>query len=282
MARLIKGLAFDGQVRVLAIDSKDIVTEALRIHKLSPTATGALGRFLTAGALMGSMLKNNTDRLTLLMKGDGPLGNMVVCSDKNAVVKGYAQNPYVDIPLNEKGKLDVGGAVGRNGMMTVIKDIGLKETYSGSVEIVSGEIGDEFAKYFLESEQTASAVAVGVLVNNKGEVPFAGGYIIQLMPNVEDAIVDMIEGRVNNIKSVTSLLKEGFSLEEIIKAVTGDEEFQVLEELTPEFKCDCSRERMEKAIKALSEEEKEEIIKKEGKIEIKCSFCGRVETWEKA
>lgn len=279
MARLIKGLAFDGQVRVLAIDSTDIVAKALEIHGLSPTATGALGRFLTAGSLMGAMLKNDADKLTLLMKGDGPLGNMVVCADKTGTVKGYAQNPDVDIPLNKLGKLDVGGAVGQ-GMMTIIKDIGLKEPYSGSVEIVSGEIGDEFAKYFMESEQTPSAVAVGVLVNNHGEVPFAGGYIIQLMPNVDSAIVDMIEGRVNNIKPVTSLLKEGFSLEEIIKSVTGDEEFEPLEELHPEFKCDCSRERMERAIKTLTPQERMDIIVKEGKIEIKCSFCGRVEIWK--
>jgi len=165
-------------------------------------------------------------------------------------------------------------------MMTVIKDIGLKEPYSGSVEIVSGEIGDEFAKYFMESEQTPSAVAVGVLVNNQGEVPFAGGYIVQLMPNVEDAIVDMIEERVSHMKPVTTLLKEGFTLEEIVKAVTGDEEIKILEEINSEYKCDCSRERMERAIKALPAQEKMDIIVKEGKIEIKCSFCGRVEVWK--
>ncbi|MBE5812644.1 MAG: Hsp33 family molecular chaperone HslO [Clostridiales bacterium] len=280
MGRLIKGLAFDGQVRVLAVDSTDIVSKALEIHGLSPTATGALGRFLTAGALMGAMLKNDTDKLTLMMNGGGPLGKMVVCSDKTATVKGYVQNPLVDIPLNNKGKLDVGGAIGTNGMMTVIKDIGLKEPYSGSVEIVSGEIGDEFAKYFMESEQTPSAVAVGVLVNNQGEVPFAGGYIVQLMPNVEDAIVDMIEERVSHMKPVTTLLKEGFTLEEIVKAVTGDEEIKILEEINSEYKCDCSRERMERAIKALPAQEKMDIIVKEGKIEIKCSFCGRVEVWK--
>jgi molecular chaperone Hsp33 len=170
--------------------------------------------------------------------------------------------------------------VNSQGMMTIIKDIGLKEPYSGSVEIVSGEIGDEFAKYFMESEQTPSAVAVGVLVNNKGEVPFAGGYIIQLMPNVDDAIVDMIEGRINNIKPVTTLLKEGFSLEEIISAATGDEEFKVLEEINSKYECDCSRERMEQAIKALTPQERLNIIVQEGKIEIKCSFCGRVEIWK--
>jgi len=280
MDRLIKAFAYDGQVRLIIATTKDIVSEALKIHELSPTATAALGRFLTAGALMGAMLKNDADKLTLIMKGDGPLGNMVVCSDKNAKVKGYAQNPFAEMPLNSLGKLDVGGIVGHNGMMTVIKDIGLKEPYSGGVEIVSGEIGEEFAKYFTESEQIPSAVALGVLLNNKGEVPFAGGYILQLMPGVDGAIIDMIEGRIQNMKPFTSLLKEGFSLEEILKAVTGDEEITVLEEIQPEFKCDCSREKMEVAINALSEEEKKDIIENEGKIEIKCSFCKKAEYWD--
>ena len=280
MARLIKALAFDGQVRLLAIDSRDIVETALKLHNLSPTATGALGRFLTGGALMGAMLKNETDRLTVIIKGDGPLGNMVVCADKNATVKGYAQNPSADLPLNSLGKLDVGGLVGRTGMMNVIKDIGLKEPYSGGIEIVSGEIGDEFARYFVESEQTPSVVALGVLVNNNREVPFAGGYILQLMPNVDDVIIDMIEGRINNMKPVTALLKEGFSLEEILKAATGDEELKVLEEIVPKFECDCSRERMEKAIASMSEEEKRKIIEEDGQIEVKCSFCGKKEIWK--
>lgn len=279
MDRLIKALAYEGQVRLIAAITSDIVAEALKIHELSPTATGALGRFLTAGALMGSMLKNETDKLTVIMKGDGPLGNMVVCADKDAKVKGYAQNPWAEMPLNTLGKLDVGGAVGHNGMMTVIKDIGLKEPYSGSVQIISGEIGEEFAKYFTESEQVPSAVALGVLVNNKGEVPFAGGYILQLMPGVDGAIIDMIEGRIQNLKPFTSLLKEGFSLEEILKSVTGDEDLVVLDEIKPEFKCDCSREKMEVAINALTEEEKKDIIEKEGAIEIKCSFCGKTEKW---
>ncbi len=279
MDRLIKALAYDGGVRLVCASTNELVTTALKIHGLSPTATGALGRFLTAGALMGSMLKNDDDRLTLIMKGDGPLGNMVVCSDKNAVTKGYAQNPIAEMPLNTLGKLDIGGVVGHNGMMTVIKDIGLSKPYSGSVEIVSGEIGEECAKYFTESEQIPSAVALGVLLNNKGEVPFAGGYILQLMPDVNGAVIDMIEGRIQNMKPFTSLLKEGFTLEEILKAVTGDENLVVLEEIKPEFKCDCSRKRMEAAVKALTPEEKKEIIEKEGCIEIKCSFCGKVERW---
>jgi len=280
MDRLIKAFAYDGQVRLIATTSSDLVTHALKVHGLSPTATGALGRFLTAGALMGAMLKNETDRLTVIMKGDGPLGNMVVCADKNATVKGYAQNPVAEMPLNTLGKLDVGGVVGHNGMMTVIKDIGLKEPYSGSVQIISGEIGEEFAKYFTESEQIPSAVALGVLLNNKGEVPFAGGYILQLMPGVDGAIIDMIEGRIQNLKPFTTLLKEGFTLEEILKSVTGDENITILEEIKPEFRCDCSREKMETAIQTLSEDDKKEIIEKEGAIEIKCSFCGKVEKWQ--
>jgi molecular chaperone Hsp33 len=280
MDRLIKALAFDGQVRLIAIDSKNIVNTALNLHGLSPTATGALGRFLTAGALMGSMLKNDIDKLTLIIKGNGPIGNMVVCSDKNAVVKGYVQNPSADLPLNSLGKLDIGGVVGKNGTLKVIKDIGLKEPYSGSVEIESGEIADEFTRYFAESEQTPSAVALGVCVGNKAEILFAGGYILQLMPGVEDIIIDMIEARIKNIKPITTLLKEKFSLEDILKSISGDDNLVVLEEIEPKFQCDCTRERMEKAINSISEKERREIIEKDGFIEIKCSFCGKKEYWK--
>lgn len=280
MDKLIKALAYDGQVRLIAIDSKDIVNTALNVHSLSPTAAGALGRLLTAGALMGSMLKNDTDKLTLIIKGDGPIGNIVVCSSKNAIVKGYAQNPSIDLPLNSLGKLDIGGAVGRNGMLKVIKDIGLKEPYLGSVEIASGEIADEFTQYFSQSEQTPSAVALGVSVGNKAEILFAGGYILQLMPGVDDIIVDMIEERIKNIKPVTTLLKETFSLEDILKSISGDDNLVVLEEIEPKFQCDCTRERMERAINSISEKERKEIIAKDGFIEIKCSFCGKKEHWK--
>jgi len=279
MDKLIKGFAFDGQVRLIGITSTELVSEALTIHGLSPVATAALGRFLTAGAMMGSMMKNEQDRLTLMMKGDGPLGNMVVCANSKAIVKGYAENPVVDLPLNSLGKLDVGGAVGRNGVMTVIKDIGLKEPVSGSVEIVSGEVGDEIATYFVTSEQIPTAVAVGVLVQNDGTVGAAGGYLIQIMPGTDSAIIDMIEGRIKHMNSLSTLLKDGFSIEEILKAVSGDDNVVVLEEMRPKFLCDCSRERMERALMSISQEEREKMKAEDGFIEIKCSFCGKTERW---
>ena len=279
MDKLIKGFAFDGQVRLIGITSTDLVSKALEIHGLSPVATAALGRFLTAGAMMGSMMKNEQDRLTLMMKGDGPLGNMVVCANSKAIVKGYAENPVVDLPLNSVGKLDVGGAVGRNGLMTVIKDIGLKEPVSGSVEIVSGEVGDEIATYFVTSEQIPTAVAVGVLVQNDGTVGAAGGYLIQIMPGTDSAIIDMIEDRIKHMTSLSTLLKDGFSIEEILKAVSGDDNVVILDEMKPEFLCDCSRERMERALMSISEDEREKMKAEDGFIEIKCSFCKKVEHW---
>lgn len=279
MDKLIKGFAFDGQVRLIGITSTDLVSKALEIHGLSPVATAALGRFLTAGAMMGSMMKNEQDRLTLMIKGDGPIGNMVVCANSMAIVKGYVENPVVDLPLNSVGKLDVGGAVGRNGLMTVIKDIGLKEPVSGSVEIVSGEVGDEIATYFVTSEQIPTAVAVGVLVQNDGTVGAAGGYLIQIMPGTDSAIIDMIEDRIKHMTSLSTLLKDGFSIEEILKAVSGDDNVVILDEMKPEFLCDCSRERMERALMSIPEDEREKMKAEDGFIEIKCSFCKKVERW---
>jgi len=279
MDKLIMWFAFDGQVRLIGITSTELVSKALEIHGLSPVATAALGRFLTAGAMMGSMMKNEQDRLTLMMKGDGPLGNMVVCANSKAIVKGYAENPVVDLPLNSVGKLDVGGAVGRTGLMTVIKDIGLKEPVSGSVEIVSGEVGDEIATYFVTSEQIPTAVAVGVLVQNDGTVGAAGGYLIQIMPGTDSAIIDMIEDRIKHMTSLSTLLKDGFSIEEILKAVSGDDNVVILDEMKPEFLCDCSRERMERALMSIPEEEREKMKAEDGFIEIKCSFCRKVERW---
>lgn len=279
MDKLVKGFAFDGQVRLIGVSSKEIVSKALEIHGLSPVATAALGRFLTAGTMMGSMMKNEEDRLTLMMKGDGPLGNMVVCANDKGIVKGYAENPVVDLPLNSLGKLDVGGAVGKNGFLTVIKDIGLKEPVSGSVEIVTGEVGDEIAQYFVTSEQIPTAVAVGVLVQNDGTVGASGGYMIQIMPGTDAAIIDMIEDRIRHMNSLSTLLKDGFSIEEILKAVSGDDNVVILEEMKPAFVCDCSRERMERALMSIPEEEREEMKKENGFIEIKCSFCKRAERW---
>lgn len=280
MDRLIKGFACDGQVRLIGVSSADLVQRALDIHGLSPVAVSALGRLLTGGAMMGAMLKNDSDRMTLMLKGDGPLGNIVVCSNSKAAVKGYVQNPIVDIPLNEKGNLDVGGAVGKNGLLTVIRDIGLKQPESGSVNITTGEIGHELAEYFLVSEQVPTAIEVGLSVTKEAKVSAAGGYLIQLMPGTDSAIIDMIEGRIKNMLPTNELLKKGFSLEEILMAVSGDDNITLLDEMNPKFLCDCSRERMEQALNSISFEERKKMIEQDGFIEMKCSFCGRTERWK--
>ena len=280
MDRLIKGFAFDGQVRLIGIEATELVQHALNIHGLSPVAVAALGRLLTGGAIMGAMLKNNTDRLTLMVKGDGPLGNIIVCANSKAIVKGYVQNPIVDIPFNSKGNLDVGGAVGKNGLLTVIRDIGLKQPESGSVQITTGEIGNELAEYFLNSEQIPTAIEVGMSVTKEAKISSAGGYLIQLMPGTDPAIIDMIEGRINNMLPTEELLKKGFSLKEILMAVSGDDNITILEEIHPKFLCDCSRDRMERALDTIPDEEKKKMIEQDGFIEMKCSFCGRAERWQ--
>jgi molecular chaperone Hsp33 len=274
MARLIKGLAFDGQVRVLAIDSTDIVAKALELHGLSPTATGALGRFLTAGSLMGAMLKNDTDKLTLLMKGDGPLGNMVVCSDKTGVVKGYAQNPDVDIPLNKLGKLDVGGAVGR-GMMTIIKDIGLKEPYSGMIPIVSGEIAEDIAAYFASSEQIPTVCGLGVLVNPDLSIKRAGGYLIQLLPGATEEEITMLENNLKNVPSITKFFEQGKDVYDVINTLLEGFNPNVLDEDTVQYHCDCNRDRVEKALISIGIKDLQEIYDEEDQIEMGCQYCDK-------
>lgn len=277
MDRLIRGFAFDGQVRLIGIESTDLVQVALNTHKLSPVGTAALGKLLTAGAIMGSMLKDEEDRLTLIVKGDGPLGNIVVCANNKAIVKGYVQNPMVDVPLSEDGTLDIGTAVGRNGLLTVTKDIGLKEPQTGSVELKTGTISDELTDYFLISEQIPSVIQLAVSVKKDATVSIACGYLLQLMPGTNPAIIDMIVGRISNMRPISELLKEGFSIEDILKAISGDEKITVLEEIQPKFLCDCSRERMEKAISSIPIDERKRMINEDGFIEVTCSFCGKSE-----
>lgn len=279
MDKLVKGFAFDGKVRLIGIDATNLVQVALDTHKLSPVGVAALGRLLTAGAIMGSMMKNDKDKITLIIKGDGPLGNIVVCSDSKANVKGYVKNPDANIPLNENGSLDVGGAVGRNGLLTVIKDIGLKEPQTGSIELISGEISDELTEYFLVSEQIPSVIQLSVSVTKDAKVT-ATGYLLQLMPGTDNAIIDMIVGRITNLRPITELLKEGFSIEDILKTISGDDKITILEEIEPKFLCDCSRERMEQALNTISPSERKKMLEEDGFIEMKCSFCGKVERWD--
>ena len=272
--KIIDCLAYDGTVSIKCISSTEMVEKARKIHDLSPVATAALGRLLTITSIMGYELKGDKTSLTNQIKGNGPLGMMTAVAQDNANVKGYVQNPHVDLPLNtENGKLDVGEAVGKSGMLHIIKDLGKNtQPYIGMTPIISGEIAEDFTNYFAKSEQIPTVIALGVLVDKNG-VRAAGGYKLSLMPNVTDEVIDKIEEIVKDIKPISKMLDENITLEEIAKTVTGDKNLKVLQELNPEYKCDCSRERIEKGLIAIGKDELQKIIDEEEKIEIVCNFC---------
>lgn len=271
--RIIKCLAYGGKVNIKCINSTNLVEEARKIHDLSPVTTAALGRLLTIGSLMGSNLKEGDDAITLQIKSNGPIDTMIVVSDKNGDVKGYIKNPNIDIPLKNDGKLDVGTAVGKDGMLYIIKDIGLKEPYIGLTPLVSGEIAEDFTEYFAKSEQIPTAIALGVLVDQNG-VKSAGGYIVQLMPDATDEDITKLEENLKNIAPISKLLEEQKSLEEIAELISGDDKLIILgDELNPKYKCNCSRKRMENGLISLGKEELEDIINSDGKAEIVCRFC---------
>lgn len=273
--RIIRALAYSGKVNIKCINTTNLVEKARKIHNLSPVATAALGRLLTMGCLMGSDMKEKDDTITLQIKADGPIGQMSVVVDGKLNVKGYVQNPNVDLPLRSDGKLDVGGAVGKNGMLYIIKNIGLKEPYVGLTPLVSGEIAEDFTSYYAKSEQIPTAIALGVLVNKDGVVN-AGGYKIQVMPDATDEDITKLETALKNIKPITQLQADKKSLEEIAELACGDDKILTLiSDLLPKYECDCSRLRMEKGLISLGEKELEEIINTDGKAEIVCKFCNK-------
>ncbi|NEU28371.1 Hsp33 family molecular chaperone HslO [Paenibacillus polymyxa] len=276
--RLIRGTAMDGRVRAFAVRTTQLVEELRRRHDTYPTATAALGRTLTAGAIMGSMLKGK-ERLTIQVKGDGPIGQIVV--DANAVgeVRGYVTEPHVHLPSNSMGKLDVAGAVGTEGFIHIIKDLGLKEPYRGSIPIISGELGEDFTYYFAKSEQTPSAVGLGVLVDTDNSVIVAGGFIIQLLPGLSDDEITAIENAVGSIPPVTALLDQGLELEEMLRWMLPD--VRVLDEMDIHFQCECSRERVEKTLISLGESELKQLIEEEGQAEVVCHFCNEAYQFNK-
>ena len=259
-----------------AVDTTDIVNRAEQIHKTSAVVTAALGRLLTAGSMMGNMLKGKDDSITLRVNGDGPTGSLIVVSDFNGDVRGYVQNPVVELPLNAKGKLDVGGAVGKNGLLYVLKDLGLKEPFSGSVPLVSGEIAEDITSYYALSEQIPTVCALGVLVNPDLSVKAAGGYIIQLLPAASDATIDKLEKSIMEMKSVTTMLSSGMTPEEIIKTALKEFEVEVLYTQDIEYKCNCSKERVSTALISLGKEELAELAEEKGETEISCHFCDKV------
>ena len=273
MDRLVKFLAHIDMVKISCVDSTNLVEKARRIHKFNPTPTAALGRLLTMAALMGASMKNEDDKLTLQILGDGPIGSLLATSNQKAEVKGYVSEPLAEAESTKEGKLNVGAVIGK-GDLRVIKDIGLKEPYIGMVPLQTGEIAEDFAYYFAFSEQIPSAVALGVLVDKDGSVKRAGGYLLQIMPNTPDEIIKLIEDRIKTSKSITQMLEENMTLEEIATYISDDLDTRVVEEIEPKYKCDCSKERMERALISLGKKELDGLAQDE-KTEIECHFCNK-------
>lgn len=278
--RIIKMLAYDGRVSIICANTTSLVEKARNIHDLSPTATAAFGRALTVTALMAVNMKNENDKLTVQIKGNGPIGGMVIVSDHFPKLKGYVQNPVVDLPL-KNGKLDVGGAIGQDGYLNIIKDIGLKDPYIGMVPLVSGEIAEDFASYFATSEQTNTAVNLGVLVDGNG-VRKSGGYIVTPMPDATEDDLFILENRIREAKPLSQMLDENMSLLDIAKDLTGDENVQIIEKnIMPLYECDCSKEKIEKGLISLGKDELQDIITTQVNIETVCHFCNKKYTFSK-
>lgn len=269
---LVKALAFDGQVRAYAVRSTNTVSEAQRRHQTWPTASAALGRSMTAGVMMGAMLKGD-EKLTIKINGGGPLGPILVDSNAKGEVRGYVTNPQTHFELNEHGKLDVRRAVGTDGMLAVVKDIGLRDFFTGQVPLVSGELGEDFTYYFVSSEQVPSSVGVGVLVNPDNTILAAGGFIIQLMPGVEEKTITFIENHLKQIPPVSKLIQQGLTPEELLEAVLGEGNVRILESIPVTFTCNCSKERFADAIISLGKHEIQEMIDEDEQAEAQCHFC---------
>lgn len=269
---IIRAVAANQQIRAFAITSKELVEHARQVHNSSPVVTAALGRLLTGAAMMGSMMKGEDDLLTIMMKGDGPVNGITVTADSKANVKGYPGNPNVIIPPNYLGKLDVGAAIGY-GTMTVIKDLGMKEPYSSQVALTTSEVAEDLTYYFASSEQVPSAVALGVLMEKNNTVKQAGGFIIQLMPFADDSIVNALEEKISQITSVTNLLEQGMTPEDILEEVLGEFGVEILDKMPTKFDCNCSKERVEKVLISIGKKEIQEMIDEGKDIEVNCHFC---------
>lgn len=271
----------DGSVRVFAAVTTDLVNEAFRIHRTFPTATAALGRTLTAAAIMGTHLKNDTDSVTLQFCGDGPIGNIIAVSDNLSRVRGYVTNPFLQLPLNENGKLDVAKAVGK-GYLNVVRDLSMKEPYTGQVPIVSGEIAEDITYYYAKSEQVPTAIGLGVLVDKDHSVLCSGGFMIQLMPEATEETAVKLEEILKELPPVTQMIQDGMTAEDIFFRVTDG--FDMLMEnktITPKYECKCSRERMERALISIGKEELQSIIDEQGEAELTCQFCDNKYTFSK-
>ena len=275
MAKIVRTISKDASVVASAIDALDIVSEIERIHKTSAVVTAALGRLSIAASLIGNGLKGENDSVTIRMNGGGATGILIAVSDSRGNVKSYVGNPIVELPLNRYGKLDVSGAVGKDGTLSVVKDLGLKEPYVGQVPIVSGEIAEDIANYFAVSEQIPTVCGLGVLVNPDLTVKAAGGYLIQLLPFADESCIDILEANVNKLPPVTSMLDSGMSAEDIAKSVLDGLEPEVMDSFEVNYKCDCSKERVERALVSLGMEELVKMAEEQDSTEVCCHFCDK-------
>ena len=282
---IVRAMTKDGYVKAVAVTGRDVVERARHIHTLPPMATAALGRALMGTSMLGDMLKTEKGSVTMQIKGGGPLGTILAVSDHEGNVRGYVQNPNVDIIEKYEGKLDVGAAVGGEhveaGTLTIIKDIGMKEPYVGTIGLWSGEIADDLAMYFVESEQIPTVCALGVLLAKDQSVTTAGGYIIQLLPGASEEIIEKIEAGVHRVGSVSAALESGMDAEQLIKAVLSDFEVQILEKRDVEYRCYCSRERVTRALISMGRGEMESLIEEQGEAELTCQFCDAIYHYSK-
>ena len=275
---IVRATAADSQIRAFAATTREMTEYARKVHEESPVACAALGRLMTAGAMMGAMMKGDKDLLTLQIRADGPLRGMTVTADAKGNVKGFAGNPQVMLPPNALGKLDVGGAVG-HGILNVIKDMGMKEPYVGQVGLQTGEIAEDLTYYFATSEQVASSVGLGVLMNHDNTVRQAGGFIIQLMPFTDEKIIDALEKKLSEITSVTNLLEQGYTPERMLEYILGDFGVEITDKIPASFYCNCSKDRVKKAIISIGKKDLNEMIAEGKPIEVKCHFCNTAYTF---
>lgn len=279
---ILRGHAKDYSVRIFAADTKSLVEKTRTTHGSSPVATAALGRALTAGSMMGVMMKGEQDKLTITLRGKGPIGNVVVVGNSKGIVKGYVSNPQIDLPLRADGKLDVGGAVGTDGEIVVVKDLGMKEPYVGKYELVTGEIAEDLAAYFAYSEQQPSAVALGVLIDTDCSVKAAGGFIIQIMPDSNEDTISKLERNLNKIPSLSFMLGDGMTIEQIVEILMAEIPYEISDKIPVDFVCDCHRERIEQVLISLGKEELMRLRDEEDeKVEVVCHFCNEKYNFER-
>ena len=273
---IIRATAADGNIRAFAATTTNLVGEAQKTHNLYPIASAALGRTMTAAVMMAIDMKGEDNTLSIVLKGGGPIGNVVAVTKSDGRTKGYVDDPHLELPLNPQGKLDVAEAIGNQGKLTVIKDLGLKEPYAGQVDIISGEIGEDIAYYMAFSEQKPSVVALGVLVNPDGSIKAAGGFVIQPLPGAPDELIDKIEKRISQIRPISTMVDEGLKPEEILEEVLGDMDLKINDRTYPVFTCDCNRDRLESVLLTIGKGELEAILEEDGQAELVCHYCNSV------